>query len=201
MTNILVDTLVSRIKVGRVWHSIDTDFRNCLKIVLAFEDNELTDDEKQIVLLKNLFYKTPNPNDIGEALTKAVEFLDGNLVTYEQGTQDNVRLFSFSKDATFIFAAFKQTHNIDLNQIKYLHWHKFIAYFMDLGSETTFCQITSFRKRLASGKATKEEREIARELGEIVRVEKVDTRSLEEKEALEKFYKLFEEGKKKRNNV
>jgi len=197
--NILTDALVEELVIDGIAYSIDTDFRNCLRIMLAFEDTELTDAEKQMIMLYNLF-GDQIPDNVEAAIKEAITFLDGNLVDYQAGTKGKgVRLFSWKKDATFIFAAFRQTHSIDLSEAQ-MHWHKFMALFMDLGSQTTFCQLVSFRDRLASGKASSDEKRAAQELGEIVEVQYIDTRTLEEKETMDNFYKLYEEGLRVREN-
>lgn len=192
--NILTDELPVTIEIDGREHGIDSDFRTCLQIILAFEDAELTPQEKQIVLL-SLLYDSP-PSNTEYALLKAHEFLNGGeeIKDDENGVVNSVRVYSFEKDANFIFAAFKQTHGIDLSEVS-LHWWKFLALFMDLGSETTFCQLTSLRKRLKTGKATKEERVAARELGSIFDLPEIDTRTLEEKEQEAEFMRLVNLGK------
>lgn len=129
------------------------------------------------------------PQDIEQAIIKAHLFLNGGEIT--ESDDPPMRLYSFEKDANYIFAAFRQTHGIDL-QTTDLHWWKFLALFMDLGSETTFCQLVSLRKRIKTGKATKEERETAREMGEVFDVPEVDDRTLDEKEAEQDFLRKLE---------
>lgn len=136
------------------------------------------------------------PQDIEQAIIKAHLFLNGGEIT--ESDDPPMRLYSFKKDANYIFAAFRQTHGIDL-QTTDLHWWKFLALFMDLGSETTFCQLVSLRKRIKTGKATKEERETAREMGEVFDVPDVDDRTLDEKEAEQDFLRKLEEVQKVRN--
>lgn len=109
------------------------------------------------------------PDDIEAAFTQGVKFLNGGQIG-EEKEEVPIRLFSFEKDANLIFAAFKQTHGIDLSNTENLHWWKFIALFMDLGSETTFCQLIGLRKRVKTGKATKEEKEAAREMGDMFEI-------------------------------
>ncbi len=131
-----------------------------------------------------------------ETFEKAMWFLDGGQEN-ESGASP-MRLYSFAKDAQFIFAAFRQTHGIDLQKAN-LHWWEFLALFMDVGQDTTFCQLTAMRKRLKTGKASKEEKEFAREHPEIVDVPEVDTRSLEEKEIANDFMRKVEEARKRRD--
>jgi hypothetical protein len=181
--NILVEELPESLEVDGKSYRINSDFRACLMIIMAFEDNELTMQEKQYILLNNLFAKEM-PSNLEGAIQAALQFLNGNSENSEE--RSSPRLYSFSHDANFIFAAFRQTHGIDL-QTDNLHWWKFLALFMDLGSETTFCSLISLRKRIKTGKATKEEKAAAREMGEMFIVPELDTRTMEEKELERKF--------------
>lgn len=192
--NILTDELPATIEIDNTEYKIESDFRACLRIILAFEDNELTPQEKQVILLSILYPKLPH--DVNQGLEKANWFLNGGKENNEDDNNNEMRLYSFNKDAQFIFSAFRQTHGIDLETAS-LHWWAFLALFMDLGSETTFCQLVSLRKRIKTGKATKEERDTAREMGDLFDIPDVDDRSLEEKEAEQDFLRKLEQA---RNN-
>jgi hypothetical protein len=158
---------------------------------LAFEDEELTGYEKQMIMLNNLYPTLPE--NIEAACTQGLKFLNGG--DSEPSEETPTRLYSFSKDANFIFAAFRQTHGIDLETTQ-LHWWKFLALFMDLGSDSTFCNLVSLRKRVKSGKATDEEYRAAQEMGDLFDVPEMDIRSTEEKERERLFMRLVEEGGK-----
>lgn len=177
--NILTDTLPEKVDISGVMYQINTDFRTCLKTIMAFEDPDLTPQEKAGILLSNLYPEIPS--DIETAIQQANLFLNGGKVNEEE-SEPSPRVYSFSKDANFIFAAFRQTHSIDLQKAD-LHWWEFLSLFMDLGSETTFCQLVSLRKRIKTGKASKEERQAAREMGDLIEVPEFDDRTLAEKEA------------------
>ena len=201
--SILTDTLPDAVEIEGREYAINTDFRDCLKVVMAFEDEELTGFEKQMILLQVMY--PVRPDDTEKAMEMAIKFLDGGLddKTEEEGLeqerlrqegyrQEEQRLFSWVKDANFIFAAFKQTHGIDLDKEKDMHWWKFIALFMDLGSETFFCNLTALRKRIFSGKASEEDYRAARELGHIFELGPHDTRTPEQIEMDEIFDRALE---------
>lgn len=189
--NILVDALPQSVTITNTEYLVDSDFRTCLKIILAFEDSELTPQEKQVILLSMLFVKMPPLTQ--ETFDKAIWFLNGGRAS-DDDEETPMRLYSFNKDANFVFAAFRQTHGIDLQKAS-LHWWEFLALFMDLGSETTFCQLTALRKRLKTGKATKEERAAAREAQGIIDIGELDDRTLEEKELEAEFIRRVEEAR------
>lgn len=188
--NILTDTLPTTVEIDGIEYPINTGFKDCLRVILAYEDVDLTPQEKQIILLSNM-YPEP-PHDLNKALERANWFLNGGNDNSEK--DDSPRVISFSKDSNLIFAAFRQTHNIDLSNAN-LHWWQFMALFMDLGSETTFCQLVSLRKRVKTGKATPEELEISREIGDSFVIPEIDNRDLDEKDQEAEFLRLIEQGK------
>jgi hypothetical protein len=197
--SILFQQLPRAIEISGREYPIRSDFRDCLRIILAFEDNELTVMEKQLVLIDNLYQECPPKDDLRKALELGLRFLDGGGEGKDEGTSEPaMRLYSFRKDGDFIYSAFQQTHGIDLEAIEYLHWWKFLALFLDLGNETTFCSLVGLRKRVKTGKASKEERQAALQLGDVFDVPEVDTRSLQEKEAEQEFMRLVEIGRQKR---
>lgn len=198
--NILTDTLPDTITIGKRKCRIETDFRPCLKTIMACEDDTLTRHEKAQVILTNLFPTNNFFSDPESALEKAQWFLDGGRTSAESSDTDTaeapMRLYSFTKDANFIYAAFRQTHGIDLSTIK-MHWWVFLALFLDLGSETTFCQLIALRKRIKSGKASKEERAYANEIKDILDLEEPDVRTLSEREAEAEFMDALKEARNK----
>ncbi len=188
--NILTDILPETTDISGEVYQLNTDFRAALRTMMAFEDDTLTGAEKQKILLSNIYPLLPS--DVNAALEKANWFLNGGVIASDEEQdppRNDMRLYSFAKDANFIFSAFKQTHGVDL-QKEDLHWWKFLALFMDLGSETTFCQLIHLRKQVKTGKASKEEKRAAQEMGEMFEISEADTRTVEEKEIERGFMKL-----------
>ena len=189
--SILTDILPDAVEVEGREYAVNTNFRDCLKVVMAFEDEELTGLEKQMILLQVMY--PVKPDNTEKAMEMAVKFLDGAVEgDGENPDEKPERVFSWAKDANYIFAAFKQTHGIDLDKEKDMHWWKFIALFMDLGSETFFCNLTALRKRIFSGKGSKEDYDYARELGHIFEIGQSDTRTPEQIEMDEIFDQALE---------
>ena len=191
--NILVDELPQSAEIDGVEYKLNSDFRFGIYTMLAFEDNKLTLEEKVIVMLQNLFSELPN-EVTPEFLEKAQWFLNCGESSEEE---NNRRLYSFSKDASLIFAAFRQTHGIDL-QNENLHWWTFLSLFMDLGSETSFCNLVGLRKRYYEGKCTKEEKQAIRDMGDMFHVPQNEYLSLEDREKVDTIKKRYKEAKEKR---
>lgn len=169
--------------------AIRSDFRSCLKINLAYESQVLGRAEKQAVLLA-WFYPILPPN-VEEAFIKAVQFLNQDAQENEdEDAEPRPRVFSFEKDSQLIYAAFKQTHDIDL-QTAQLHWYQFLALFGDLHPDTSFCQLRNLRYRLKTGKATKEERQAASEIHELIELPDLDMRSYAERLKEKRFMEIL----------
>lgn len=163
-------------RLGKRNVRIRSDFRSCLTINLAYENPLLSHVEKQAILLGWFYYQ--RPKNIAEALERAVAFL--NQGQEEQDEEPGPRVFSFEKDSAMIYAAFLQTHGIDLQTVN-LHWYQFLALFNDLGPDTAFCQLRNLRYRIKTGKATKEERQAAAEIQDLIDLPELDTRTYAER--------------------
>ena len=48
--NVLTDKFPTKINVNNKVLRINSDFRNCIKIIEAFEDDDLFDEEKYLIL-------------------------------------------------------------------------------------------------------------------------------------------------------
>lgn len=192
--NILLDDLPEAIVIDGKEYPINWDHRTGIASILDFESPELTIEEKGLLLIRRL-YKEPLPVNLSEAMRLGIKFLNaGNDNVEENPFADHYRLYSFEKDAGLIYAAFRQTHGIDL-QKELLHWWVFLALFQDLGADTAFCSLVNLRRRVKSGQATKEEREHAIKMGDAFELPEVDELlEPEENENAEIFARLAERG-------
>jgi hypothetical protein len=192
--NILFDALPKTVTISGREIAVRFDFRPSLQTLTAFEDDSLTQNEKAQILLFNLYPEIPA--DTSAALERAQWFLNGgdsSPTAHAARDKGEPRAYSFVKDARFIYAAFRQTHGIDL-QTAQLHWWEFLALFWDLGQDTTFCQLAALRKRVKTGKASKEERRAAQEMGDVFTLPELDTRTLADLKVEKSFDELLKKG-------
>lgn len=154
--NPLIDKFPTKIKVGNEILDVNSDFRNCLIIILAFEDEELTTYDKYEIMLARLFGKPISyfKNNLEEAINQAIKFLDCN----EKYEVTKKRTYSFKKDSKYIYSAINLTQKIDLNTIEYLHWWKFCIFFLDMDPNSTMSNIIYYRNKKNEGKLTPDER-------------------------------------------
>lgn len=186
--NVLIDKLPTKTMIDGKEYNLNTDFRNCLKVIMAFEDEELTSGEKIEVMLTLMYNEIPQ--NLNEAINKALLFLDCGEQEEEKkvGSQKaSNRLYSFSKDAKYIYSAIKQTHGVDLESIEYLHWWKFVYMFLDLKPECFFCKILDLRNKKKKGTLSKEERKVYMQLYDIVSLENKPQFTEEEQKEIDDF--------------
>jgi hypothetical protein len=194
MINLLFSAPPVELEVDGELYPINHDYRTGLRVIMAFQDNTLLSAEKTSVLLENVYAETV-PDDLGGAIKEALWFIDCGITEEQQ--QSPHRLYSFEKDANIIYAAFQQTHGIDLSMAEDLHWWKFVALLMDTGQDTTFTQLIALRKRVKTGKASKEEIKLAREMGDMFIVE--DYISPEQRAEKDKFMQNYRKAKQARD--
>jgi hypothetical protein len=80
----------------------------------------------------------------------------GKELSKDSGTGSK-QIFSYEFDDTFIYAAFKEQYNIDLESAN-LHWWKFIALMNSLSDSTMLVKIMGYRAVAISSKMSAEQR-------------------------------------------
>lgn len=189
--NLLTTTLPTKIEINNKIYDINYDYRTIINIILAFEDDELTYEEKIFIMIKNLYKEDIPEEDFEEACLKAIKFIDLGK-DEKQKNNSSARIYSFKKDGNYIFSGINSTHHKDIEEMPNLHWWKFIALFMDMSPECTFGELVYYRKRKLEGKLTKEERQQYEKIKDLVDLETVHVQS----EARKQFFQEFHKAKK-----
>ena len=133
---------------GRSW-DIATDYRDILRILEAFEDPDLSDEEKAAICLYNLYTDMEEiPADqMQAAFDAALRFID-------QGHGDEgggPRTMDWSQDAPLIFPAVNRSAGFEVRSVEYLHWWTFLGYFMEIRN-STYATVLGLRQKKARGK-------------------------------------------------
>lgn len=177
LSNILLDKFNNITPNG---YTINTDFRQGIKFELLMQDNKI-DNKEKIILALNLFYA--DITDYQQQLEDIVWFYSkGKNIEKQQETKINSKqIFSYEYDSDYIFSAFLEQYNIDLNNINYLHWWKFRALFNGLSEKTKLMEIMSYRAIDLSKISDEKERKRYAKLKEIYKLP--DMRTEREKES------------------
>ena len=134
---------------GRTWE-INTDFRDILNILLAFEDPELSDSEKGYVCLHNLYvdYEDIPPEQAQMAYDAAIEFIDHGQTDEKRPSK---KTMDWEQDAPLIFPAVNHVAGFEVRSADYIHWWTFMGYFMEI-KDSTYSTVLSLRQKKARGK-------------------------------------------------
>ena len=165
---------------------IRTDFRESIKFELLMQDNKLNEEEK-VKLALNLYYNLNDITDIKKAVEDIIWFYKGGKKEIEnvdkevkKSNSKEKQIYSYEFDAEYIYSAFMEQYNIDLNSIKYLHWWKFKALFNSLNENVLFSKIMGYRAMDLSKIKDKSMKKQYKKLQELYKLP--DMRSEEEKE-------------------
>ncbi|HCX63444.1 MAG TPA: hypothetical protein DHU59_13550 [Clostridiales bacterium] len=184
---ILTDGLPTAIVVDGIEYDINADYQTCLKIIMAFEDNELTQDEKYMLLVE-LLYKEP-PHHIHAAIKQGVKFLDCGDSKDGSGESDSIRKYSFTQDDKYIYRAVDGVLHGRLSKGDFVHWWEFVLAFMELPEDCFMSRLIQLRTQKAKGKLSKEERELYYKIRDIVDLK--EEYSVEEQKQINEFMELL----------
>ncbi len=146
----MIGELPKSLSVNNVEYNIRSDFRDILKIVCAFNDPELENEEKIYVCLYILFKDFDSiPKSQYEAAFKvALGFIDHGA------TGDNKkspRTMDWEQDENIMFPALNKVAGFETRTADYVHWWTFMGYFMEI-SEGVFSHVLSLRGKKAKNK-------------------------------------------------
>lgn len=178
MNNILLDPLPeSWIDESGMEYRIETDFRIGIQICMIQDDPELSRQEKAEETIKLLFIDSI-PGDVQKIEECIAFFLNGWFHDNESSKKEHRRLMDFDVDQWRIYSAFKQQYGIELDEVEYMHFWKFMGMLSSL-NECVYTRVIDIRQRKFRPKMDKEERQSLEEAKEIYELAQI--RSAEEK--------------------
>lgn len=150
----MIGELPRTVCVHGVEYDVRTDFRDILKIVTAFSDPELEDDEKVYICLF-IFYEDFDAiprRDYEEAFKEAIRFIDHNVEDgEEEDPRKSPRVMDWEQDEAIMFPAINKVAGFETRSADYVHWWTFMGYYMEI-SEGVFSNVLSIRLKKAKGK-------------------------------------------------
>lgn len=133
---------------GRQW-AINTDFRDVLRTLTAFEDPNLTKEEKVYICLHNTYpdFEDIPASDMQSALDAAIAFIDHG----QRSNDPSPRTMDWEQDATLIFPAVNKIAGFEVRSADYIHWWTFMGFFMEI-KNSTYATVLGLRGKKARGK-------------------------------------------------
>ena len=150
----MIGALPETLTVGDADYPIRTDYRNVLQVFEAFQDPELTQEEKWIVVIYLLFedfacdddvmQAAQNGFDLDEAMKQISWFISAGQPEKQVLEQPT---YNWTQDEQMIFSAVNKVAGRETRELEYLHWWTFLGYFNEVG-EGTFSFIVGIRHKL-----------------------------------------------------
>ena len=143
---------------------IYADYRNMIRFEQILDDDGLTDVQKTVLGVSQLFDELP-PGGLERAVDRLNWFYsrgkNADAEDKQQGGKKAVRAYdlTYDADASCIYAAFRQAYQIDLIEIPYLHWWVFLALLENLPDSTPMAQRMQLRAMDVKGIKDKKMRE------------------------------------------
>ena len=184
----MIGVLPTTLSVDGVDYAIRSDVRVVLNIFEAFNDTELNEKEKVIVMLKCLYVVVPE--DLEKAAEKAVWFIDGgSSATQSDRPHNKVKLIDWEQDEQLIFSAVNKVAGTEIRTLDYLHWWTFLGFFNEIG-EGLFSTVLNIRSKKAKGKKLeKYEQDFYKSHKDLIDIKKKYTE--EEKEEMARINDIF----------
>ncbi len=161
----MIGRLPTTLNINGIDRAIRSDFRVALLIFQAFNDPELSEQEKAWVMLDCLYEDLESipPEDYQSAHDQAVRFLDGGTIEEDTKYRTSKKVIDWEQDEQIIFSAVNKVAGKETRAVEYLHWWSFLGYFNEIGEGLLSTVISIRQKKNKGKKLEKHEQEFYRE--------------------------------------
>lgn len=182
--NILIDELPNTVKIDNEEYKINSGFRESILFELMMQDTSISEKDKIIQALELYYPILPNPKNINEAIEQMLWFYRcGKDEIKSKGSDkgNSKQVYSYDYDDAYIYSAFKQTYDINLQSVKYLHWWEFKAMLECIWEECLFSKIMGYRAMDINKIKDKEEKAHYKKMKELYKIPSNISKDEEEK--------------------
>lgn len=177
----MIGSLPKKLEVDGVYYPINSDYRAALIIMQAYNDNRLSEFNKQLTMLEIIYtplatQNNPNPKpnipqNANEAIRQALWFLDIGI-TNKSGDADNkIKTIDYKQDEQLLFSAINAVYTKDVREEKYMHWWTFYGLCQAIDGESLISTIANIRFKKAKGKKLeKHEQDFYRDNAHLVNI-------------------------------
>lgn len=170
--NILIDLVPTIVNIDNKEYEINSDFRTSILFELLMQDESIEEEDK--ILMSLQLYYPIIPTDINLAIEKMLWFYrcGKEIVASIRSGKSKIatQIYSFEHDDDYIYAAFLDQYNIDLQDIEYLHWWKFKAMFKSLKGDNEIVKIMGYRSMDLSKIKDKEQKLYYKKMQEVYQI-------------------------------
>lgn len=137
---------------GKKYPILNTDYRNALLIMQAYNDPNLSEDEKVYIALDSLIgVNKLNSDNAEEAYMQCIWYLDGGIDYSKTKKKHDPKVMDWEQDEQMLFSAVNHVAGKELRTETYIHWWTFLGYFNEI-QDGLFSYVLSIRQKRANGK-------------------------------------------------
>lgn len=190
--NLLIDALPKSVVIDGLAYPINTDFRIGILFEQLMQDSKV-DETQKLDLAISLYFKN-NIKNKEEAVKQILWFYRcGKDMQQSKGAKGNnlEPIYDYEYDSDYIYSAFMEQYNIDLQEIDNLHWWKFKALFKGLNKDTKIVEIMGYRSMAIDSKMPKTQKEYYRKMKRMYKLPSNKTEAEKEQQMADVFASMF----------
>lgn len=190
----LLGSLPRTLDVNGREYEIRSDFRSILRIIAAFNDDELSTEEKVYVCLRQLYkdFSRMPAKDYQAAYDRAMWFLNCGA---EPKEKNSPKVVDWERDEQLIFPAVNKVAGQEVRLTQYMHWWTFMGFFQSIDREDTYGYVLMLRQKRAKGKQLeKHEAEFWNNNRDICDLHMETSSGADAEDALAELYKQLAKG-------
>ena len=142
-------SLPDTVTISDIEYRIRTDFRTILEIFVMLDDPDLTDADKTEALLRMFFIE--RPSDPEAALQAFTDFVDPRS-SRKAERKKHAPLLDWQQDFDLMVAPINHILGFECRAAENLHWHTFLAAYLEIPPESVFARVLRIREKIRTGK-------------------------------------------------
>lgn len=155
--SLITHALPTEIEVEEKAYRLDTRTCKALQAFLFSDDDSIPIEVRMYDAISKLIVGAVEPKHYPAVYEKLAEYLEGYPT--ESSREKHKPILSTTQDHALIVAAFQQAYGISLDELKSMHWWRFLALLSGLPESTRMAEVMKVRAMPISGKDSPEQRQ------------------------------------------
>lgn len=155
----MIGKLSHSLTIGAEQYNLRSDYRDVLQVFEAFQDPELSQEEKWIVAIYLLLEPFTCADDVLEAVENGFDLeAAADQVTWfisagkESGEKKELPIYDWAQDEQMIFSAINKVAGREVRGIEYMHWWTFAGLFDEISEKSPLSFVMGIRHKKNKGK-------------------------------------------------
>lgn len=150
----MIGNLPQSLIIGAEQYNLRSDYRDVLQVFEAFQDPELSQEEKWIVAIylliepftcaDDVFEAVENGFDIGAAAEQIIWFISAGK---EPGEKNELPVYDWEQDEQMIFSAINKVAGTEVRNIEYMHWWTLAGFFDEISEKSPIAFVMGIRHK------------------------------------------------------